>query len=172
MILRCTAKLLKLLGVRPASVEIADPELEDDWYANLLWFDRRKCVLITHASTLFPIFVADIRKSDLAPIGSFVVNAIEAALRSEDLPPKTFGALEASTVRIAKTSNRVVLGVMNDQALLIHHDLMRFPSLASADLDEVNHRLRRTINSPNGARYPIDLAADRALRLRGMSATN
>lgn len=171
MILRCTAKLLKLLGVR-ASVEVVQAECEDEWYANLLWFDRRKCVLMTHAATLFPVFIADIRKADLAPVGSFAVRTIEAALRSEDLPPTTFGALDAGAVRIAKTSSRVVLGVMNDQALMVQYDLLRYPSLASADVTEVNHRLRRTINSPNGARYPIDLAADRALRLRGMSATN
>lgn len=42
MILRCTAKLLKVLGVSPASLDDVagvDPELE--WCANLLWFDRR-----------------------------------------------------------------------------------------------------------------------------------
>jgi hypothetical protein len=27
-----------------------DPE---DWYANLLWFERRKCLLLTHSATLF-----------------------------------------------------------------------------------------------------------------------
>ena len=37
------------------------------------------------------------------------------------------------------------------------------------DVDAVNYRLRRTILGPLGPRYPIELAADRALRIRGMS---
>ena len=36
-----------------------------DWYANLLWFDRRKCLLLTHAATLFSIFGAGVRAGDL-----------------------------------------------------------------------------------------------------------
>ena len=53
VILRCTRKLLRLLGTETA----ADPRPmpgTGDWYANLLWFDRRKCLLLTHAGTLFP----------------------------------------------------------------------------------------------------------------------
>lgn len=38
MIVRCTARLLKLL----APGQVADvPPAPDDWYANLLWIDRR-----------------------------------------------------------------------------------------------------------------------------------
>ena len=39
-----------------------DPE---DWYANLLWFDRRTCLLLTHSATLFTIFEADVTASAL-----------------------------------------------------------------------------------------------------------
>lgn len=37
-----------------------DPE---DWYANLLWLDRRECLLLTHSATLFTIFEADMTAS-------------------------------------------------------------------------------------------------------------
>ncbi len=41
----------------------ADLEPRDgDWYLNLLWFDRRKCLLLAHVGTLFPVFVADVRR--------------------------------------------------------------------------------------------------------------
>jgi hypothetical protein len=62
MILRCTAKMLSLLDVRPAALVAAAPS-DGDWYLNLLWIERRKCLLLTHAGTLFPVFVADIRKA-------------------------------------------------------------------------------------------------------------
>ena len=48
MVVRCTKRLLDLLGGR--SVTLSElPASEDDWYANLLWIDRHKCVLLTHA---------------------------------------------------------------------------------------------------------------------------
>jgi hypothetical protein len=40
---------------------------DDDWYANLLWVERQKCLLFTHAGTLFSVFVAGVRKADLRP---------------------------------------------------------------------------------------------------------
>lgn len=70
MILRCTRKLLRLLGTEPA----ADPGPvpgAGDWYANLLWFDRRKCLLLTHAGTLFSVFEADVRAAGLRGLGDW-----------------------------------------------------------------------------------------------------
>ena len=65
MVLRCTAKALDLLGVRRMSL-VEVPPSDDDWYLNLLWFDRRKCLLLTHAGTVFSIFIPDVRKATVA----------------------------------------------------------------------------------------------------------
>ena len=44
MILRCTKKLLTLIGPRQL---IDYPPDGEDWYANLLWLSGRKCLLVT-----------------------------------------------------------------------------------------------------------------------------
>ncbi len=45
MIMRCTAKARDLFGLR----QLAEPDpFPDDWYVNLLSFDRRKCLLLAH----------------------------------------------------------------------------------------------------------------------------
>lgn len=74
-----------MLGSHGTLTEL--PPTDDDWYGNLLWLDRRKCLLLTHADTLFSIFQAGIRKADLRPIGSYIVKTVEAELREENLPP-------------------------------------------------------------------------------------
>ncbi len=56
------------------------PATDEDWYANLLWIDRRKCLLLMHAGTLFPVFAPDVRQRDLRRLGPFVVGLVEAAL--------------------------------------------------------------------------------------------
>ena len=56
-----------------ANGDLVDIEAgQDDWYANLLWIGRRKCVLLTHAGTAFSVFVPDVRKAHLARFGPWV----------------------------------------------------------------------------------------------------
>ena len=80
MILRCTRRVLDLLSGRAITLTELPPS-DDDWYLNLLWLERQKCLLITHAGTLFSVFVAGVRKTDLRPIGPYIVKAVEAELR-------------------------------------------------------------------------------------------
>lgn len=89
MIVRCTRRMLALLG---RQVVVTDPPPSDeDWYLNLLWLDRRKCLLLTHAGTLFSVFVADVRAADLRPLGPCLAEIIEAELRAEQPPLDAFG---------------------------------------------------------------------------------
>ena len=109
VIVRCTGKLLNLLGKRTVTLVDAPPS-DDDWYANLLWIDRRKCLLIVHAGTLFPIFVPDIRISDVRPIGPRIVDLLIGELL-EELPSTRSGRLAPDEVRLAKTASRHVKGL-------------------------------------------------------------
>lgn len=83
---------------------------------NLLWLDRRKCLLLTHVGTLFPVFAADVRATDLRPLGAYVVGIIEAELASENLSPDRLGRLDPNAVQVAKATSRSVLGFMNEMA--------------------------------------------------------
>jgi hypothetical protein len=48
----------------------------DDWYANLIWIDRRKCLLVVHADTLFSVFVGDVRKPQLSKFGHYLAGTV------------------------------------------------------------------------------------------------
>jgi hypothetical protein len=79
VVLRCTRRACDLLRIRQSDI----PAAEDDWYQNVLWIDRRKCLLFTHATTLFPVFAADVRAADIRPIGPYAVGVLSAAPRAE-----------------------------------------------------------------------------------------
>jgi hypothetical protein len=153
VMLRCTGRLLSLLQVPPAVAGATG----DDWYANLLWVERRKCLLVTHARTLFSVFLPDVTVADLRPPGPFVVAAIRAALRAEALPGDALGALDADEVTVAKTLDRRVLGTMNDHAVMAEHFVAAAGGLARCDVEALNHQLHRTINSLTGYTPPIEL---------------
>lgn len=144
MILRCTARLLALLGA-PRNPSGGEPR-SDDWYANQLWIDRRKCLLVTHAGTLFAVFVPDIRAADLRRIGRIRVPRTD-----------TFGVLDPDDLLLAKTADRSVLGCMNDlpQVCLaaVEHD----GGVDKLDLAALHHRLQRNLSSARGYVPAIDL---------------
>lgn len=167
VILRCTARLLELLGGRDVTL-IDDAPSDEDWYANLLWIERRKCLLLTHAGTLFPVFAADVRKPDLRPLGPLVVNLVEAAFDQERLPADALGALDPNALCLARTASRRVLGFMNDTALTSRWLVDRAGGLQHADLDDLNRFLRRTLHNRDGYHQPLELVAE---RLRSSSPT-
>lgn len=161
MILRCTRKLLSLLRAEPAAGLAPGPE---DWYANLLWFDGRKCLLLTHAGTLFSVFEPDVRAVGLRDTRRAVAALIGRELARENLSAETFGAPGQEELIIAATADRSVLGCMNDMAFLCGHQIALSGGLRHADPAELNQSLRRNINSARGYQRPLDLAAQRTSR--------
>jgi hypothetical protein len=134
---------------------------DQDWYSNLLWLDGRKCLLFAHAGTLFSVFVPDIRKSDLMPIGPSVVRFIHTELEAEGLPLDRLGALESRSIALAKTESRTVLGYMNEMARFGEYAVGDAGGLARCDARDLNRELRRELHlsrRPPGYFVPIELA--------------
>ncbi len=159
MILRCTKKLLDV--IRPQQLATQEPD-GNDWYGNLLVLDRRKCLLLTHADTLFTIFEPDVRAPDLRSTHDLVTGLIERELLAEGL--LAFGDFGTEELSIAKTADRSVLGCMNDMAYLCEDAVARARSLASTDIPSLNRHLRRNINSARDYQRPIDLVLERIAR--------
>ena len=158
MVLRCTKKLLDVL--RPPEVSALEP-CDEDWYANLLVLDRRKCLLLTHAATLFSVFESDVRVGQLRSTREFVSGLLERELQEESLPTDSFGDTRSEALVIAKTTDRRVLGCMNDMAFLAEVAVGQSGGLACLDERALNRRLRRNINSARDYQRPIDLARGR-----------
>ena len=159
MIVRCTKKMLHLLGARSVSVE-EFPATDDDWYLDLIWFDRRKCLLLVHAGTLFSVFRADVRSAELRPPGAYLVPAVQAELADERLPLDMFGRLQPDDVRIARTASRSMLGFMNQMTVEIRYQVMRSDDVRNCDTDALNRQLRRTPRNRGGYVRPIDLVTE------------
>ena len=160
VVLRCTAKMLTLLRAHPRDLVTIEPS-DEDWYANLLWLDSRKCLLIAHAGTLFSVFVPDIRKADLVPIGPSVVRFIHTELEAESFPLDRLGALDSRSIALAKTESRTVLGYMNEMARFCEYTVGDAGGLARRNARELNHELRRELHllrQPPGYFVPIERA--------------
>lgn len=159
MVLRCTGKVLKLLGTRRGGLVAIEP-VDEDWYANLIWLDGRKSLLLAHAGTLFSVFVPDIRKADLVPLGQSIAAFIKNELDAESLSPDRLGALDMQ-VTLARTESRSILGYMNEMARFCQYAVEDCGGLARCDPKELNRELRRELHlmsRPPGYFVPIELA--------------
>ncbi len=146
----------------PAVAEPAPAPDPEDWYANLLRFDRRTCLLLTHPATLFTIFEADVTASGLRATRQLVTGLIGRELRREELPAGTFGDLGQQEVLLASTADRSVLGCMNDMVFRCEHAIADAGGLARTDIPELNRSLRRNINTARGYCPPSELTARRS----------
>jgi Domain of unknown function (DUF6933) len=161
VVVRCTSKLLDLLGKRSVRLVEALPS-DDDWYANLLWLDQRKCLLATHAGTLFSVFLADIRAADLRPFESRIAETLAASLLDERLPTDVLGRLEPDEVQLAKTASKHVLGVMNQMAFEIGWAVDQAGGLWNVDIGDLNRHLHRSLHTKDGQyRAPLELVDER-----------
>jgi len=165
VILRCTARVLSLIGIRPASLPTVEAGA-DDWYANVVWIERRKCLLIVHAGTLFSVFAADIRKADLTPVGPAVARWIRQELTSEGMPDDSLGPIDAGSVTLAGTASRVTLGYMNEMAHFFKYGVAIEGGLSRSDVGALNREARRQLHlskMPPGYIVPIELAGERTV---------
>jgi hypothetical protein len=160
VILRCTQKLLAIVGRGLALPPAPAPDGED-WYGNLLWLDGRKCLLLTHAATLFTALQADVTAASLRSTHRLVTEVIARELAGEALPADTFGDLDGQSLLLARTADRSVVGCMSDMAFMCQHIIAEAGGLAGTDLAGLNRALRRNINSARGYQRPIDLTTQR-----------
>jgi hypothetical protein len=155
--LRCTSRLLALLGMTP-SLAANPPHSEDDWYANMFWVARKKCLLVTHAGTLFSAVAFDIKKADITPIGQFVSSILIERCANEGIRPALLGVDAVATPLLARTSSRSVLAVMSQMQIEIAHISHSPRGHTRLDPFGWNHFLNRALRR-QGRDYatPLDL---------------
>lgn len=125
---------------------------------------RKTDLLITHSATLFSAFVADVRKSDLAPsqLGRVATDSIARVLIAGQLPVDTFGDLDPSEVRLARTADRSVLGCMNAMTWTLRHAMPEAGGVAAIDRPAISVRLNQGIHAPRAYVPAIELARRRS----------
>jgi len=143
-IIRCTAKLLTELKTKPTNGSSQSPAW-CDWHANLLWVDRKKCVLFTNNQTLYSFFLPLMKKPILENFEVVFRLGLFKSLMTEGFaePQVEYVLREHQHIVIARTNSRSILGSMNDLAFQIKSMIYATGGLANADLSEINRQLNR-----------------------------
>jgi hypothetical protein len=164
-LLHCTRKLLKEMGVSPTAASRVAPDESKwgSWYANLLFVDRRKCVLFVHARTLASFLVGDLARAEMRNMNEVFRNGWGRYLLQEEFPAALVEALlsEYKELTPATAHDKTVLGSMNDLAAHYKYEIPIMGSLKPEDLSEPIQKLNRM---PMGAvKYAYAIEELRAL---------
>jgi hypothetical protein len=159
--IHCTQKLLKELGNPPLQSPDSLPDKQGlgNWYANLLRIDRRKCILFTNEKTLYSFLIPKVKKENLKNIIHEFLFNLNMNLQAEGFPLDVINRVmqEYTDIGFAKTSNRHVLGSMNE--LTFHCEyliIQRAGEIDNVRILGVNKEVNRTIMRWIKYLYPIE----------------
>lgn len=159
-LIHCTQKLLKELAVIPADPDMVqiNPEGLGNWYANLLRFDRRKCILFTNERTLYSFLIPGVLKKDLLSIDNLLLNHLAYNLQYEGFSTGVIERVleEYKEVGLAKTVSKSVLGSMNDLKVGYEFEVYRADGIEHLNVLAVNQKMNRTPLKAIKYNFPIE----------------
>lgn len=146
--LRCTLKVQKLLGLRPADLctaQAADTRL-GNWYANLFVVDRRKTLLFMNERTLLSFIVYGIRKDNSKRPHETLLYGLDQLLTLEgfDAAARHTAVAGYDRFEFTKTTSPKLLGNMNDLTSLYTHFILYDGGFNSCDLTDIMRQINRT----------------------------
>ena len=146
-LIRCTRKLLTEMEARVASAaEPAQAARLGDWYAHLLRIDRKKCVIFTSERTLLTFLAVGLDRDAIRDYAALFQDGLRRLLESEGFAPGDVDRVldEYQELALAPTTDRSVLGSLNDLARMAAAHIERDGGLRGCDLGAINHQLNRT----------------------------
>ena len=162
IVMRCTAKLLKELRIKPTEVPEGVPSSRD-WHATLVPTARQKSVLISHSETLYTVVLLGVVQKRLARFGEEFASRAHVRLNADGFSEHS-AVLPSGVPNLvfAKTNNRSVLGSMNDLAYQLQVRIGEIRDVRAAGEIEMSKELNRIpmVGTLDGA-FAIDAMAKR-----------
>jgi hypothetical protein len=141
--LRCTKKLLEEMNVQPSSSESGDDGILGDWYANLLFIERKKCLLFVNETTRFCFLMSDLKRVHIKNLAVVFRDGLFGALLSEGYGAPMIELIlsEYDQLGYGKATDRTVLGSMTEYAKTYQYWIASEGGLASCDLKAMNKKM-------------------------------
>jgi len=146
--LRCTAALLhRLQAPTPtgSGSEPAPTTALGDWYANLLRIEGKKCVIFTSERTLLTFLFPGLSRDAIHQLPAVLRDGLSKLLESETFADDVVGRLlsEYQDLAVVPTTDRSVLGSLNELSRMAEAYVHHGGGLESCDLRAINHRLNQ-----------------------------
>jgi len=159
-IIRCTAKLLKEMGLPKSSLVSSAAEVSPlgGWHANLIFIGRKKCVLFANDATLFNFIVADVPRAQIRSLGELFLFHLSCVFHEEGLEPQLVERALAACgpASFGASNSRSVLGSMNDLAFHYEWSILESGGVHSPAVPAIIKRLNRMPLKAAGYGFPVE----------------
>ena len=159
-LIRCTAKLLKEVGLKPTELQHDEPQFSflGPWHANLVYIDRRKSVLFVNDRTLFNFMLPDVNRAQIRGLPDLFLSGLSCVISAEDFPEEVKRKIlkEYEQIALAKSSNRSVLGSANDLAYHYKFSILDAGGVHSWRVPEIIRQLNRMPMQAIKSKFPIE----------------
>ena len=160
-ILKCTGKLQKVMGLKKKDLAttVQDGSVLGSWHANLIYIDRRKCILFTNDKTLFNFLVPDVGRDQIKDLANIFRDYLSCMLNEEEIPDAVQEKImhEYNDIEYSKTDSKRVLGSMNDLAYHYKARILDAGGIHSYKIPQIIKDLNRMPMGTIQYNYPIDL---------------
>ena len=158
--IRCTAKLLREIGVTPSrlATDTSEDGVLGQWHANLIYLDRRKSLLFVNDRTLFNFIVPDVPRSqirDLAPLFRVWFSCVMAEEGINEPARKRILA-EYDDIQFGPSSDRSVLGSANEIAFHYKYAVAEVGGVHSVRVPAIIKELNRLPLNAITSTFPIE----------------
>ncbi len=146
-LIRCTAKLLKEMGLKKSDLVDESPTISflGQWHANLIYISRRKCILFANDKTLLNFIVPDISRAEIRNLDAMFKSMLRCVLAQESYSDENIEKIlaEYTEIKIGKSNNRSALGSMNDLAFNYEYSIIESGGPHSPAIPAIIARLNR-----------------------------
>ena len=160
-LIRCTAKLLKEMGLKKTDLVDESPKFSflGQWHANLIYINRRKCIIFVNDKILLNFIVADVSRAQIRKLNGIFESMFRCFLASEGFSKELVEKIlaEYSEVKFAKSNSRSVLGSLNNLAFYYEYSICSSGGLHSPEVPAIIARLNRMpMRASVGYIYPLE----------------
>jgi hypothetical protein len=149
------------MGLKKSALVENEPTFSylGSWHANLLYINKKKCVIFTNDKTLFNFIAAGVSRAELKKLSIMFMNNLLCILADEGLDQSTINKIitEYSEIGYAKTNSKSILGSMNDLAFHYKFHIQEAGGVHSylvpSIIKKLNHMPMGAINYG----YPIEV---------------
>lgn len=161
MYLQCTQELLKDLAGETTTP--LPGHWLDTWHAHLMTIERKKCILVTNDETLYSFLIVGWKSSYRKNFKTLFTQALFKSLLNASLPQEDIETVmeRCQDIGLCKTSNRTVLGSMNELKKMIEFTVSDSGGWAQTDIQALQSALNLLILGAIHYRYAIALFTQR-----------
>jgi len=149
MIIHCTAKLLKEMGVSEANLSGGSSKTGSplsDWYANLFFVHRKKYIIFVNSATSLTFILPDVSRKETRDLKGLFAKGFSRLLIDEKLENPIIRDMERNChgVNYAKATDRSVIGIMVEHVKAFRYFIDYSEDQSVIDISGIVHHLNRT----------------------------